>query len=237
MVVLIAVLLALLAGALTTLAGMGGGLVLTLGLAALVDPVVALAATGPGLLAGNVHRAWMYRTRIVGRVTRMFILGAVPGALIGGMVATIAPEQWVRVGMVGIAVLATAKTISGLGPRLPAAALLPGGATAGFVSATAGGGGLVAAPMLLATGLSGRSYVATGAAGASSVHVARMAGYGAGGALDAEILALGALLAVCIPLGNVLGDRLRRFVPKAWVPRLEVGVVVTGLGLALVGLR
>ena len=50
-----ALVLGVLAGLITTVAGMGGGLVLMLGLATIFDPMVALAATGPGLLVGNMH--------------------------------------------------------------------------------------------------------------------------------------------------------------------------------------
>ena len=50
------VLLGVLAGALTTVAGLGGGMLLIYALAALGDPHVALAATAPALLVGNLHR-------------------------------------------------------------------------------------------------------------------------------------------------------------------------------------
>ncbi len=234
MVVVIA--LGLVAGAITTVAGMGGGLVLTLALASIHDPVVALAAAGIGLLVGNVHRVWMYRRRVVRPTAIPYVLGAVPGALLGGLVATAAPEDLVRGAMLVIAGLAAAKTALGVRWKAPPGAMLPGGVAVGFVSATSGGGGLLAGPLLLATGLSGRAYVATGAVGAVSVHVARLTGYGAGGALDGSVLVLGAVLAACIPLGNLIGDRTRRLIPEAWVPRLEIGVVVAGLALAVVGM-
>ena len=82
-------------------------------------------------------------------------------------------------------------------------------------------------------GLSG----AHGAVGAAAVHTARIAGYGAGGMLDPAVLSLGAALAASILLGNLLGDRGRALLPKPWVPRLEIGVVVMGLSLAVVGMR
>jgi uncharacterized protein YqfA (UPF0365 family) len=54
--------------------------------------------------------------------------------------------------------------------------------------------------------------------------------------VDEAVLSMAAVAAVCIALGNLAGDRLRRIVPERLVPRLEVGVVVAGVGLALVGL-
>jgi hypothetical protein len=234
---LLTALLGLLAGAVTTHAGLGGGLVLTLALAALHDPMTSLAIAGVGLLVGNLHRSWMYRSRIVVKTAVPYVLGAVPGALIGGLVAAVAPERLVRGSMLVAAALATAKVLFAMRWTVPPGAMLPGGAAVGFVSATSGGGGLLAGPLLLGTGLTGRTYVATGSVGAASVHVARLAGYGAGGAVDSGVLASGALLALTIPLGNLAGERLRRITPPAWTPRVEVGVVVAALLLATAGFR
>jgi len=233
----LAVALGLLAGLLTTVAGMGGGLVLTLALATVHDPVVALAAAGIGLLVGNVHRVWMYRARVVRTTAVPYVLGALPGALVGGLLATVAPEDLVRGGMLVLAGLAAAKTVFGVRWNAPAGAMLPGGAAVGFISATSGGGGLLAGPLLLATGLSGRAYVATGAVGAASVHVARLTGYSAGGALAPDVVLLGLVLAVAIPVGNVAGEHTRRRLPPRWIPKLEIGVVLLGLLLALSGMR
>ncbi len=230
------VVLGLLAGVITTLAGMGGGMVLVLGLALLMEPAVALAATGPALLVGNVHRLWMYKAEVDrGRAWR-YALGGVPGALLGGLALGVVPTLWIQVGMLAIASLAAAKVLAGWAWTPPADALVPGGLAVGFTASTAGGGGLIAGPMLLASGLGGRAYVATAAAGAAAVHVARMAGYGAAGVLDVTTLQLGLVLAVLLVVGNALGEKLRQRLDDASVSRLERGVVVGCLGLATAGL-
>ncbi len=198
-----------LAGAITTVAGMGGGLLLTLGLSLVHGPLEALAITGPGLLLGNVHRAWLYREHIHRPTAWRFVLGAAPGALFGGVVATGIPQGVLQVGLVALAALASAKVLLGWSWRPPAAAVTPAAAFAGFVTATSGGGGLIAGPTLLATGLSGRAYVGTGAAGAAAVHLARITGYTVGGRFDAHILLLGAVCAGSILLGNLVGERSR----------------------------
>ena len=104
------------------------------------------------------------------------------------------------------------------------------------MTATSGGGGLIAGPTLLATGLSGRDYVGTGAVGAAGVHLARITGYSAGGIFDAGILLLGLVAAASILGGNLIGEQLRQRIPVRVVPRLEIGVVLLALGLALSGL-
>jgi hypothetical protein len=231
-----AAILGVLAGMVTTLAGMGGGMVLVLGLALLWDPTTALAATGPALLLGNVHRLWMYLEDLDRPRAWRYALGGVPGALIGGLVLGVVPLQVIEVGMLAIAVVAAAKVLLGWAWNPPADALVPGGFAVGFTASTAGGGGLIAGPMLLATGLTGRSYVATAALGAAAVHIARMVGYGAAGVLDGPVLAYGAGLAVLVIIGNALGDRVRRLLKDEDVSRLERGVVVGCLGLATAGL-
>ncbi len=225
-----------LAGAITTVAGMGGGLLLTLGLSLVHGPLTALAITGPGLLVGNVHRAWLYREHVHRPTAWRFVAGAVPGALIGGLIATGIPQSILQALLVALAVLASAKVLFRWRWQPPAAAITPAAALAGFVTATSGGGGLIAGPTLLSTGLTSREYVGTGAFGAAFVHLARITGYSAGGRFDAHILFLGLVAAAAILLGNLLGERLRTWIPPVAVPRLEIGVVLVALGMALSGL-
>ncbi|MFT4625178.1 MAG: putative membrane protein YfcA [Myxococcota bacterium] len=228
--------LGLLAGIVTTLAGMGGGMVLVLGLALFMDPTVALAASGPALLLGNGHRLWMYFAELNRPIAWPYALGGIPGALIGGLLLGVVPTVWVQVAMLMVALAATAKVLAGWAWRPPAGALVPGGFAVGFTASTAGGGGLIAGPMLLASGLTGRSYVATAAAGAIAVHLGRMVGYGASGVLSTSALQLGVGLAALVMVGNGLGERIRQQLDASAVGRLERGVVLGCLGLATVGL-
>ena len=230
------ILLGAIAGVITTVAGMGGGLVLTLGLSLVYGPLVALAITGPGLLIGNLHRGWLYRRHVERSTATRFVMGAVPGALIGGLLATGIPPGILQGALVALSLVASGKVLLGWRWRAPAAAITPAAALAGFVTATSGGGGLIAGPTLLSTGLTGRDYVGTGAVGAAGVHLARITGYTAGGVFDEHILLLGFTAAASILIGNLIGERLRRAIPTRIVPRLEIGVVILALGLALSGL-
>ncbi len=233
---LLLVSLCLLAGAITTLAGMGGGLILLLGLSTVMDPLTALMITGPALLVGNAHRMLLYRHHIRRALAWRFVLGAAPGAVLGGLVAVAVPETLLRIALVGLAVIAMGKVLGGWSVTPPRGSLVPMGAAAGFVTATSGGGGLIAGPLWLASGLSGRAYAGTGAVGGVAVHICRLGGYGAGGVLDSKALLLGLVGAVCIAGGNLLGEQLRRRSPHHLIPKLEIGVVVTCLGLSLIGL-
>src|SRR5688500_8849129 len=101
--------LGLTAGALTTVAGLGGGLLLLLVLSLVWDAHTALAVTAPALLIGNFHRAWMFRSKIDRRVARAFVTGAFPGALVGALFAIAVPEPVLHAMMLAMTLLAIAR--------------------------------------------------------------------------------------------------------------------------------
>lgn len=225
----------LVAGALTTVAGLGGGLLLTVVLSALWDPHFALCATAPGLLAGNLHRYWRFRSHLDRPLARAYVMGGVPGALVGASAAVALPA-WALQG--GFIVLAAAVMWRHVGHPLtvPPAALVPGGFLTGFLTSTSSGGGLVAGPLLLAAGLRGGPYVATAALGAFALHVTRLSVYGLGGLQTQKALLAGAVLAVAIPLGNVLGEHQRGRISTAIGERIEVGAALVAGTLACFGM-
>ncbi len=228
--------LALLAGALTTVAGMGGGLLLIVALSALWDPRFALAVTGPALLLGNIHRFWLYRADLDRRAALRYLAGGVPGALVGGWALLAAPPALLRGGMVVLAAMALLRSLGGGRFGLPQAALVPGGFATGFVTSTSGGGGLLAGPMLIATGLKGRAYIATAAAGAAAIHLTRIVTYGAGHLLTGQALGYGLVAAAAMPAGNLLGNQLRSRVTDENAARIELGTVSVAALLAALDL-
>ncbi len=229
---MLAAIAAVLAGLLTTLAGIGGGQVLLISLALLYDPITALTVTGPALLLGNGHRLFVMRRSVPWRTIAPFLLGALPGAVLGGALAAFIPEDGLRIAMVVMAVLAGLKVLSGWSWTPPRSALLPGGAFTGVLAATGGGAGLVAGPLLLSTGLTGRAYVSGIAMASVTMHVGRMAAYSSSGWVTMDTLSTGGLLAAFIVAGNLVGLRVRHQVPKHWEPRLEVGAVGVCIALA-----
>ena len=227
-----AALVAVSAGLLTTVAGIGGGQVLLIALALLTDPVTALTVTGPALLLGNGHRLFVMRRSIPWRTIAPFLLGALPGAIFGGVLAAFIPEQGLRLVMVGMAVLAGIKVLAGWSWTPPPSALTPGGAFTGVLAATGGGAGLIAGPLLLSSGLTGRAYVSGIATASVTMHLGRMAAYGASGWVSSGTFVAGGLLAGAIVLGNLIGLRARDHVPQHWEPRLEVGAVGVCIAMA-----
>jgi uncharacterized membrane protein YfcA len=228
--------LGLLAGALTTLAGLGGGLMLVAALSLLYDPRLALAITAPALMVGNFHRAVIYRADVDRPVALRVASAGFVSALIFGFWAVRCPDWLLR----GLLLAATAFALGRASGHIRLVVerrwMLPMGALVGAITATSGGGPAVLAPTLLAAGLTGETYVSTGAVCALSVHVARVIAYGAGGFIDEHILARAALLAVFVLAGNALGAKLRPRLEAAWLRKVEVGALVVVVALTLVGI-
>ncbi|MEM9069378.1 MAG: sulfite exporter TauE/SafE family protein [Myxococcota bacterium] len=233
------ILLGLFAGALTTLAGLGGGMLMTLALAALGSPSRALAAAAPALLIGNAHRVALYRRALDRSIWVPLVVGAAPGALVGALVAVSLPDSILRVLLVAGAALAVAKKLGWL-PMLERTSRkysAPVSFGAGVLTATSGGGGLLLGPLLLTMGVSGERFVATASLVASSMHIARIVGYGAGGLVTQETLVESAVLAASILAGNLLGKAFRPMLSDQGGQRLTYSVLLLCVALSVLGLR
>ncbi len=228
--------LGIFAGGLTTIAGIGGGMVLTLVLAAVWDPHLALAVTTPALLLGGGHRLWLFRRRVDRSAALSLALPAVVGAAIGGLVTAGLSDQALRWLLLAVTVLALIRERGWVWLPTGRPWLWGGGILVGFVTATTGAGGLVLAPLMLAAGLRGTTFVATGAAIAITMHVVRVITYGSTGMLGLADLPLAIVLGLAILFGNLLGQRLRPRLGERVCHRLTWGVLLAGLALALVSL-
>ena len=81
---------------------LGGGMLAILVLSLLYDPKVALTVTAPALLVGNAHRLYLNRRVVNWAIARRIIVGALPGSIVGGLVAMRLPV-WVLNGMLQVA--------------------------------------------------------------------------------------------------------------------------------------
>lgn len=240
--------LGLIAGSLSTLAGLGGGLVLTLALAALWDPTRALATAAPALLVGNVHRIALFRKHLDGRFVAPFVLGGVPGAVVGGLMAVALPELLLRLVILGTAVAAVVHELRGrarrrdaIPERRPGPLFIAGASSvAGVVTATSGGGGLLLGPLLLAAGARGERFLVSASSIAVCMHVARISAYGASGAVSTQTFLDAGVVALAILAGNALGRRARGPLGLAGESRrgthLTYGVLGVSIALAALGL-
>ena len=225
----------LLAGLTTTVVGLGGGLMLLLALGAMAGPQAALAWTAPALLVGNVHRVWMYRSQLDRKITWALVRGALPGSLLGAVLAVGAPPLLLQLGMLAMTGVMLAQRAGWLRWRPGTRLITPASFANGAICATTGGAGALTAPLLLAAGLSGEAWIATQSAGAVAMHAGRLAGYGVGGLVSAEGLGVSAGLAAALVVGNALGGRIRTFIPARGRSGLELAAVLVCVGMALFG--
>ncbi len=220
------VLLGLLAGLVTTVAGMGGGLFLIVALGVTRGPHVALALTAPALLLANLHRAWLFRAHLDRGVAMRLAAGAVPGAILGGLLLPAIPEAVVAGLLATTTVLALLRQSGRLRLNPGRAGLVVGSALVGMFAGTSGGAAILMAPLVLAAGLHGEAYLATIAIGAIALHVGRVVAYGTVGLLGfGDAPAIAALL-VGLIVGNLCGRHVRRHVPARLEPVLELGALV-----------
>jgi uncharacterized membrane protein YfcA len=224
------------AGLVSTLAGQGGGLFLILACSALLGPHAALAATTPALFLGNVHRAALFRHAIAWPIAKRVIVGALPGALVGGFLAGWMPRVVITTLLGLLTALALVKALFKLRFAVPERSLAPSGFVIGTMTGAAGGAGFLVAPLLLASGLTGRAFASTTSTIAVAMHAGRIVAYGSTGLLGRDLLPVTAALALAIAGGNLLGERIRRLVPERASSVLEYGVLVVCGSLAFFGI-
>ncbi len=224
-------------GALTTVAGLGGGILLLLVLSLMWSPTAALAITAPALLISNLHRFYIFRRDVHWKVAIAFIVGALPGSLLGGAFAAHIPEGALAWFMVAMTLLALSRSFK-LWKYEPSPSLItPAGVGIGILTGTSGGAGVLVAPLLIASGLKGQPYVATGALCSVAMHFGRVAAYGASGLVTRETLYRTAILTVALLGGNFLGKRLRTYIRNdRHGERIEVVTLVVCVALSILGL-
>lgn len=225
--------LGLLAGTLTTVAGLGGGMLLVLALSLLCGPHEALAMTAPALLFGNAHRLFVFRAKLDRAVAVRYVAGALPGSVMGGLVSVLLPGLLIKVLMVGMVILAVLKARGLIRLSISPVWMLPAGFGIGALAATAGGAGILVAPLLMAAGLKGERYVATCSLASLSMHIGRLFAYGVSGLYTRELSMYALLLALFIVGGNAIGVGLKRRLAEQTSERIELFAL---LGCALLSL-
>lgn len=228
--------LGLVAGILTTVAGLGGGMLLVLALSLLCGPHAALAMTAPALLIGNAHRLFLFRAKLDRAIGARYVAGALPGSIAGGFATVLLPGLLLKFLMIGMVGLALLRARGWIRLSIPALWILPAGFGIGALAATAGGAGMLVAPLFMAAGLKGESYVATTSLAALSMHVGRLLAYGAGGLYTRELGFQALLLALFILAGNAIGVRVKRRLREKTSEQVEFGALLGCALLALSGI-
>ena len=234
-VLLLVSVLGIAGGFLTTVAGMGGGLLLVTALAVVWGPHVALPVTALALLVGNLHRLAIFRRHLRMEVGGPLVVGMVPGCLLGALLVADMPAALLQLAMLALVGLALARVVFRWEWVVPRTALAPAGGAVGVMASAGGGAAVLTSPLILSSGIAGDEYMATVAFASVAMHVSRTIGYGVTGLVGGATFAWAALLAVAIVAGNVIGRSARGRLPARARTALEYGVLVLAAILSVAG--
>jgi uncharacterized protein len=222
---------------LSAVAGFGGGVLLLPVFTALFGLRVAVPMLTLTQLSSNGSRVWLNRRELRRPLIGWFALGAIPCAVAGGLLLAHAPLSPLKrlLGAFLIAVVIWRRLGREPGkPAVPAFAAV--GAASGLGSALLGSVGPLTAPFFLALGLTRGAYIGTEAASALTMHLTKIATYGAGELLTAQVLLFGIALTPATLLGAWTGKKIvGRISDRIFVLLVEIGLVAAGV-LFLLGL-
>jgi uncharacterized membrane protein YfcA len=223
--------------ALSAVAGFGGGVLLLPVFTALFGLRAAVPMLTLTQLSSNGSRVWLNRRELRWPLIGWFALGAIPCAVAGGLLLATAPLAPLKrlLGAFLIAVVIWRRLRRE--PRTPTEpAFAAVGAVSGLGSALLGSVGPLTAPFFLALGLTRGAYIGTEAASALTMHLTKIATYGAGDLLTAQVLLFGIALTPATLLGAWTGKKIvGRISDRIFVLLVEIGLIAAGV-LFLLGL-
>ncbi len=249
MILTLATLVALLlagvaAGILTTVASLGGGVLLVALLSMALAPATVLGITAPALFVGNLSRAIMLRREIDWPTAARFSLAGVPAALLASLGAAALPGRALQaIIAVFLFVFVLHEWLArGLAEyrKSPHAdwLALAAGAMTGMISGFTGVAGFVSSPLLLRLGLAPMALVATSATCMAAVHLSKGAGFTLAQVLTPALLPAAGVLAIGIVAGNAAGARVLARMPRETFRRvLATAVALAGAQLLWSALR
>ena len=223
---------ALLASTLAAVAGFGGAALLLAPLVAVFGVRDAIPILTVAQLIGNGSRVWFNRREVAVPVVGWFALGAVPLALLGGVLFATAPlralERLVGAFLLGVVLWRHVRRAPVWRPGVRAFAAI--GAVFSFLSALVGSVGPLMAPFFLAHGLVKGAYIGTEALATVVMHVAKLGAYQGAAILTLRAVAVGLALGPIMILGSYAGKRiLDRLPERAFVVIIELVLAGTGL--------
>ena len=227
---------ALLASTLAAIAGFGGAAVLLPALIAVFGVRDAIPILTVAQLVGNGSRVWFNRRDLAQPVVGWFSAGAVPLALLGGVLFATAPLGALKraVGAFLLLMVVWRHAPHGRTWRPGVRAFAGIGAVFSFLSALVGSVGPLMAPFFLAHGLVKGAYIGTEALATVVMHVAKLAAYQGTAILTLRAIAAGLALGPIMILGSYCGKRvLDRLPERVFVVIIEVVLVGAGVWFVL----
>ncbi len=229
---------AFIASALAAVTGFGGAAVLLPILVLVYGVRDAIPILTVAQLIGNGSRVWFNRDELALPVVGWFAVGAVPAALVGGVLFASAPLSFLK-RLLGIFLLATVayRHMSKARTFRPSLRSFVGiGAIFSFLSALLGSVGPIMAPFFLAYGLVKGAYIGTEASATVVMHVTKLVAYGGTSILTSANVMAGLALGPIMVFGSFVGKRvLDRLPEQVFVWLIEATLILAGLGFLIGG--
>lgn len=229
---------AFLASTLAAVAGFGGAAILLPVLVAVFGVREAIPILTVAQLVGNGSRVWFNRHEIVVPIIGWFSLGAVPLALLGGILFASAPLSALTrlLGAFLLLTVAWRHLRPGAQYRPQLKSFVWIGAVFSFLSALLGSVGPLLAPFFLAYGLVKGAYIGTEALATVVMHVTKLVAYGGTSVLSLGGVGVGLALGPIMVVGSSLGKRiLDRLPERIFVIVIEAVLVIAGLAFLIAG--
>jgi uncharacterized membrane protein YfcA len=225
---IVVIIAALAASFLAAIAGFGGSVIMLPVLVWTVGVTDAIPILTIAQLIGNLSRVALNRHELKWPVIWRFALGAVPSAIVGGIIFAKAPAvALVRVlGVFLILMVAYRHTRWGKSIKLNLRGFVILGAASGILSAVLGTVGPLAAPFFLAFGLVKGAYIGTEAMTAVVMHVTKLGVYGSYALIGVRSLLIGLGIGAIMILGTYLGRKLLYRVPEQLFPYIIEGTLL-----------
>ena len=227
---------ALLAGAVASVAGFGIGSLLTPALAPALGTKLAVALISIPHFVGTALRLWRLRQWVNRQVLLGFGIASAAGGLVGALFHSAAGSSTLALVFGILLLLAGTTEITGLARRveLKGAAAWAAGGLSGLFGGLVGNQGGIRSAALLGFHLSRHAFVATATAIALAVDAARMPVYFA--VQGQAILGQWPLLLVTVAgvvVGTLLGERVLARVPERIFRRI-VALLILLLGVYMI---
>ena len=229
---------AFLASTLAAVAGFGGAAVLLPALIAVFGVRDAIPILTVAQLVGNGSRVWFNRHDVALPVVAWFTAGAVPLALVGGVLFATAPLDALK-RLIGafLLLMVVWRHLPGAAvwrPKAPAFAWL--GALFSFISALTGSVGPLMAPFFLAYGLVKGAYIGTEALATVVMHLVKLGAYAGMAILTGPAVVAGLALGPIMIGGSYVGKRIVDWLPeRVFVAIIELVLVGAGVWFLIGG--
>ncbi len=228
---------AFLAAAISGAAGFGGALLLLPLLVAYVGAEQAVPLLTVAQLIGNLSRAGFGFSKIQWKPVALFLVGAIPLAILGALSFLQLPKELVT-RCIGLAIIVfVVLKVTGVLKLKPGKLLLIiGGGVVGFLSGLVGSAGPIGAVIFLTLGLPPVAYVASEATTALVMHGVKLIIYQQFISLDQQFWFLAILLGIAMILGTWTAKRfIEKITPENFQKYISILLIAIGLYMLIHG--